>query len=412
MAPDANGNDDRYLQYQQYQGPVDLKKAHSKTVRLDILPNVNPAASTFMRPRSAAASSPGGTQAITLSLEELRSLFQNAYDATVITSLSGEILQVNDRAVEFLSGPGEKIVGRNIRDLISGAESDLIEKIMGALATERFVRIHAWCRGGNGAYFPTEIAVYSSSTGDFASHLCFFIRDITWRKEAEDRLQMVDTAMHTARAGIAMVNNEGIVTYANPAMATLCGLRKSGDLQGREISDFFKDPTLMADIATCLNAGSNWSGQITLTKADGQQLVVEGEAAPTHDTDDDVTGSVISFTDISDTLRAQEAERTLERNRVMIESIGTVCHHLGQPSTVLLNCLELLNRLDDNDVEQRKELLTLSLSAAESLGELLRELNDVRTYRSETYVNNENIVALKPEGGSSTEEMAESGIIQ
>jgi len=67
-------------------------------------------------------------------------------------------------------------------------------------------------------------------------------------------------------------------------------------------------------------------------------------------------------------------------------SLGSICHHLGQPSTVLLNCMELLQRMDDGEKEQRKELLDLSLSAAESMSRLLRELNDLRTYRSEAYL--------------------------
>ena len=97
-------------------------------------------------------------------------------------------------------------------------------------------------------------------------------------------------------------------------------------------------------------------------------------------------GAVLSFTDMTDRLRVAKAEQTIERNRVMMASLGSICHHLGQPSTVLLNCMELLQRMDDGEKEQRKELLDLSLSAAESMSRLLRELNDLRTYRSEAYL--------------------------
>jgi hypothetical protein len=48
--------------------------------------------------------------------------------------------------------------------------------------------------------------------------------------------------------------------------------------------------------------------------------------------------------------------------------------------------MELLQRLEEGETRERKELLDLSLAAAESMSRLLRELNDLRTYRSEAYL--------------------------
>ena len=102
--------------------------------------------------------------------------------------------------------------------------------------------------------------------------------------------------------------------------------------------------------------------------------------------------------DITDRLRAEEAERTVERDRVMMESIGTVCHHLGQPSTVILTSLELLKNLDAADSDTRSELINLSMVAAEQIGDLLKELNELRTYKSESYTENDSIVAIDQGG--------------
>lgn len=370
--------------------PVNVNPLHSKTMRLDILPDANATGSIPIR--VARVDTKVG---INITPEELQSLFQNAYDATLLTTLNGEILQGNQRAHEFLCAEGKTLIGINITSLISGADPALVQKLVSALETERYVRIHAWCRSGNGSFFPTEIAVYRSSAG-YTRHLCFFIRDITWRKEAEDRLQMVDTAMRTARAGIAMIDTVGKVTYANPAMNVLCGIAAGQTIVGQEIAIFFEQPDQMVSIAEHVASGNSWGGQINLTTCDGQTVAVDCEAAPTLDSDGDCVGAVLSFADLTDTIRAQEAERTIERNRVMMESIGSVCHHLGQPSTVILNSLEMLKRIDESDVEQRKELLELSLSAAESIGELLRELNDLRTYKSEIYANTDSIVSITP----------------
>lgn len=378
-------------------------RPHSKTMRLDIIPNaVSPAV-----PRIARTDSKPG---INLSLEEFRSLFESAYDATLITDFNGEILQSNLRANEFLCPPGKTLTGANMLSIISGADPGLIDSLVAALENERYVRIHAWCCDGRGAFFPTEIAVYKSTAG-LARHLCFFIRDITWRKEAEDRLQLVDTAMKTTRAGIAMLNYEGVITYANPALNSLCGIPPEESMTKRRLADFFDDEEAARSISEQAANGNSWSGQVNLRRPLGDLLAVDCEAAPLADSDGDFVGAVVSLADISDTLRAQEAERTIERNRVMMESIGTVCHHLGQPSTILLNSLEMLQRLDPSDTDTRNELLSISLSAAESLGELLRELNDLRTYKTEPYANTDNIVSITPDE-SDTATVDEDGYIR
>ena len=365
---------------------------HSKTMRLDILPDTTIAKPSRQRPVSIVSGVPNG---ITLPPEELRALFERAYDSTLITNLDGEVLQGNERAYEFLCPPGQSLVGRSLTDFISGADDALIQRLVQALDTEQYARVHAWCRSATGAFFPTEIAIHRVS--DHSEHLCVFIRDITWRKEAEDRLQMVDTAMLTARAGIAMLDTKGIVTYANPAMNYLCGIEAGHGLGNHRLSEFLLQQNLGEEILRNVIEGNNWGGQLDIVQGNGKVVKTDCHAAPTTDTDGNCVGCVLSFADITDTLRAQEAERSLERNRVMIESIGTVCHHLGQPSTVLLNCLELLQRLGPDEKEQRDELLSLSLSAADELGKLLRELNDLRTYRSENYANTDNIVSIDQE---------------
>ena len=303
-------------------------RMHSRTMRLDILPDAVGAG-------LAPARTPRATARIMFHLteEELQSLFQNGYDATIITDMAGSILQGNHRAHEFLCANGRQLSGLNVTTLISGAEASLVGKLVQALETERYVRIHAWCNSGDGSFFPAEIAVYRSQAGN-SRHLCFFIRDITWRKEAEDRLQMVDTAMRTARAGIAMIDTEGVVTYANPAMNALCGIPAGQNLAGKSIADFFEQPEQMKVIADYVASGNTWGGQINLVHSSGQTIATDCDAAPTLDSDGDSVGAVLSFADISDTIRAQEAERTIERNRVMMESIGSVCHHLGLPEDI------------------------------------------------------------------------------
>ncbi len=356
---------------------------HSKTMRLDILPS-NDANPFAVKRRSETED---GNARLNMSPDLMWHLFQHAYDATLVTDMQGAVLNGNLRAHEFLVGAGESLLGIKMTQIISGADEKLMESLTSLLASERFARINAWCRRSDGSYFPSEIAVHLIR-GQQAPQFCFFIHDITWRKEAEERLKTVDIAMRTARAGIAVTDLAGNIVYANPAMCALCGRPATDILAGSALGALMADGELAVRLLGAVRAGRPWHGEVTLSHPEGPAIVTECDAVGNLDTEGELDGVVLSFVDITDRLRAQQAERDVERNLVMMESIGGVCHHLGQPSTVLINSIEMLLRLKNDAWQERDELLKLSLSAAEQLCRKLRELNDLRLYRSEPYLAN------------------------
>ena len=73
-----------------------------------------------------------------------------------------------------------------------------------------------------------------------------------------------------------------------------------------------------------------------------------------------------------------------ERQRVMFESIGAACHHLGQPATVLSAYLQLMQQQ-----EQDPALLAMvnnSLDSVQAIADVLERLRNVNAYRTEPYL--------------------------
>lgn len=73
-----------------------------------------------------------------------------------------------------------------------------------------------------------------------------------------------------------------------------------------------------------------------------------------------------------------------ERHRVMIESLGAACHHLGQPMTVVMTWLNLIKR-DEQDAEIMK-MIDECEQAATRAHEILDRLKSVAEYRTEPYL--------------------------
>jgi putative two-component system response regulator len=73
-----------------------------------------------------------------------------------------------------------------------------------------------------------------------------------------------------------------------------------------------------------------------------------------------------------------------ERQRVMIQSLGTACHHLGQPATVITGYLEMTQRMA-LPAEAQLMLEQCRLAAAD-VADILARLQRLTVYRSEPYL--------------------------
>ncbi len=325
-------------------------------------------------------------------------LLQSLYDAALISNETGRIIDVNVRAIEFLQYSREEVDGLTIYEVISGADETLVQTLMENLQNERFTLIQAYCIRKDGTFFPAEVAVNQISM-DGAKYLCFFIRDITLRRQAEEMLRTEHNAIQNSSNGIAIIDLNTDIEYANPAIAGMCGLESADDLLGRSICDLFSDPVAMQEmLQRVVGEQENWIGEMKGRAGDeGEEVDIQVSAACNKNSDGEVVGVVISLLDIGDRKKAEEAMREAERHRVMLESLGAACHHLGQPATVLLANLGIMQRkLQSSDDEIVNELVQSSIQAAETLGEILHKLNTVNEYKTTRYLD-------RPDGVDSDE---------
>jgi PAS domain S-box-containing protein len=119
---------------------------------------------------------------------EFEVLLQSIYDAVLITDPYGRILRYNSRSVDFFLANPETLFGEKVTTYISGADDALLEAVHKNLRDHRYTLIEAHCQRKDGSTFPTEIAVNRLEL-DYGGNLCFFVRDITVRKRAQEALE-------------------------------------------------------------------------------------------------------------------------------------------------------------------------------------------------------------------------------
>jgi two-component system cell cycle sensor histidine kinase/response regulator CckA len=373
----------------------------SQTIRIDIPPDLlKTIESTRDRKVGGPARKSHETRSSTgpVGLLELDSnfheLFQHVYDGALIADLSGRIIDANRRACEFLLYERAEFQSLNITDVISGSDAGLVKALRTNLAKDLFTLIQCYCARKDRSLFPSEIAVNHLKLSN-QGYLCFFIRDITLRRQADELLRTEHNAIQNSSNGIGIATLDAQFEYVNPAVAQMWGYDRVEEVIGRNIVDFLADPALAEKMIEAGKAGKVWTGRTLAKRKNGSSFHVQISIAGNRDSDDELVGMVFSFLDISDSLRVEEAERQTERQRVMVESLGAACHHLGQPATVILASLDVLLKL--SAVEKNEvviDLLSSSMEAAETLRTMLHDLNGMTEYKTRPYLENQEGTAV------------------
>jgi PAS domain S-box-containing protein len=118
-----------------------------------------------------------------------------------------------------------------------------------------------------------------SALRDEAGELIGFIAtalDIAEQLEAEADRQMLARAVENAGEGIAVLNPDWTLKYANTALARLLGRRKPADVLADRWQSLL-DPSLLEDaneMVTAVRKRHRWAGELQVARPDGRKIPV------------------------------------------------------------------------------------------------------------------------------------------
>jgi len=119
---------------------------------------------------------------------ELISFFDGIYDAALLTDMKGNVVDANVRAVQFFGYSREHFSSSSIGDIITGIGGTIVATINNNLRNNQFTLLQTDCRRKDGTRFHAEI---STSLIHLSREplLCFFVRDVSVRRDAEEALK-------------------------------------------------------------------------------------------------------------------------------------------------------------------------------------------------------------------------------
>ena len=304
--------------------PASVARESSRTMRIDLTPDMlpnkgggKPSGVGLRRPTIRITKAKSSTSIVGDS--DFQQLLQNVYDGAVITDYSGRIVDTNVRLTQFLGYEHNELCRMELFDLLYGADETLLPMIRENLANTRFVLLQAFFVRKDGSVFPAETAINRLFLSG-QDYLCFFVRDITLRRQAEEQLRTEHTAIQLAGSGIAITDLESRLMYGNPTALRMWGIESQEIAQKMTLSQLFSDPSLGATITEKVSTGLAWSQEVEARHSTGSTFYVQAAATANFNADDELVGIVLSLTDVTERRRA-EAQREQYAEQLRLRNV-------------------------------------------------------------------------------------------
>lgn len=256
----------------------------------------------------------------TVSANELRThkIIESSYDAFVAIDAKGVIIDWNQQAETLFGWRRSEAIGAVLAELV------IPERFREAHATgmERYIvsgastvlnkRVELVGLRRTGEEFPIELTIkalqYNEKNG---YEFCAFLRDITDRKIAEERLLYLEKAraeitLNSISDAVIGTDMSGNVDYLNVAAENMTGWSRE-EACGKPIGEVMqiingttgKTERNPVEWVLQQNQPMGLNADCLLVRRDGSRMPIEDSAAPIRDADGKISGVVLVFHDIT-----------------------------------------------------------------------------------------------------------------
>jgi PAS domain S-box-containing protein len=244
----------------------------------------------------------------------LHTIADTAKDAIIMIDDEGKIVFWNPAAGQIFGHPSHEALGRELHLLIAPPSyHDAYQKGFNhyqqtgeGCVLGRTVELQALRR--NGTEFPVEISLSTIqikgrwfSTG--------IIRDITSRKQAEEKVKLFSGAIEEAMDGVQIIDLHGYILYSNKAVEELYGYSQV-ELVGKHVNTMNVDPDFASSvIVPCIRTAGRWSGEIMVQHKNGSEFPVWLSTAMIKNDQDEPIAMIGITRDVTERKRVEDELR-------------------------------------------------------------------------------------------------------
>ena len=131
-------------------------------------------------------------------------------------------------------------------------------------------------------------------------------RDITERKQAEEKLKIKDAAIASSINAIAICDLQGNMEYANNSLITMWGYKNAKEILGKNATEFWQFGKDAEDVIKEEKEKGGWAGELKAKKKDGSFFDVQISASLIKDENGNSVKLMGAFLDITERKHTQD----------------------------------------------------------------------------------------------------------
>lgn len=242
-------------------------------------------------------------------------LLESVEEGVLSVDEAGTVTFANQAALSLLGYQDGELTGRDLRELLHHGAAGHCSS-----CGKETCMLNAGFSGAGPQYSRDELMWRkdgSSFTADFTSSrlrgrnrrgFALTFRDVSGRREVEERLRLQGAALEAAVNGIVIVNRQEKITWVNAPLCRALGYSRE-EVLGMAPHSFFRgesEQESWTDLSESLAAKKPWRGWLISRGKDGTELDQEVTVTPVLDENGELSHFIWSMLDLSERKRTEE----------------------------------------------------------------------------------------------------------
>lgn len=313
--------------------------------------------------------------------QKFRQIFDNMQDIYVLTDIEGTILEVSPSVSRFLLYEREELIGTPVQNVYFD-KNDRQELLREAKEKGELLDYELRLKNKNNEL--VWASINNINLLDREGNLMgieSMVRDISFRKHAEDEMRKLSTAVEHSPVSIIISDLEGKVVYANPKAVETTGysleellgqnprVLKSGETDSQEYRHLWET----------ISKGNQWSGTFHNKKKNGTLYWESSSISPIRDNSGKIINYVAVKEDITEKKKINDelidSEARLKiANQTKDKLFSIIGHDLRSSIGSFGPILELLTDEKNLDETEKSVLLNALIQGSKTSYNLLENL--------------------------------------
>jgi PAS domain S-box-containing protein len=309
-----------------------------------------------------------------------RSIFENIQDVYYEVKPDGLILEISPSIGTISNYTRKEILGKNLNDLYASVDDR--NAFLVKLQKDHFLKDYEVnLKDKDGSILPCAISArYVTDKTDKSVKISGVMRDVRERKQNEEHIRLLSSALESAANAIVITDNKGTIIWSNRAFTILTGFTREevlGD-NPRILKSDLQDTRFYKSLWDTIRQGKVWKGELINRRKNRELYYEEMTITPVGSISENMTYFIAIKNDITERKKAekdliQAKEKAEESDRLKTVFLQNLSHEIRTPMNAIIGFSDLL----DANIYEKEKMGYCTHIIKEKSHELLGIINEI-----------------------------------